>query len=109
MTPTQIIRDWYAEHRNDIEECGIDGFHATELITVLAPLFAAGPWRYDVENAPKDGSDVWGEFVIGTQVMKMAVRWDIKRKFWRNDYFSLMGNQLHAFATVNLPETPNHA
>ena len=55
QTPTQIIRERYAEHHRDIDDFEVDA-----LIAALAPLFAAGPWRTDVGNAPKDGS----EFVI---------------------------------------------
>lgn len=65
---------------------------------------AAGPWRYDVENAPKDGRDVLGEFVVANQPITMAVRWDVKRLFWGNDCFSLTNKQMLAFAELNLPE-----
>jgi len=74
-TPTKIIRDWYAEYKDEMHWGGIDGFHATELMAALAsrkdqemnsrcadcncedcrcdrpPMPAANQWRYDVKNA----------------------------------------------------------
>lgn len=115
QTPTQIIRDWYAEYRKDIEECGIDGFHATELMAALAPLFAAGVWRYDVENA---------QFVDGSEyLIEYTHPW-----FWANPASNYRGtayyraqhdefdhpchgiitrDRIRAFATINTPETCN--
>lgn len=109
MTPTQIIRDWYAEHRKDIEECGIDGFHATELMTVLAPLFAAGPWRYDVENAPFDTQLLcWQETPDGCDWHCIGMK-RTEQDEWECGLPGCVHDAPIAFATINPPETPNHA
>lgn len=103
-TPTQIIREWYAEYRDDIQECGIDGFHATELMAALAPLFAAGPWRTDVDNAERDGSYF---------LMQDKYDGDLHLVKWCkiHDCFTAISGSHHAaisiraFAAINQPET----
>lgn len=107
MTPTQIIRDWYAEHDRDIHQCGIDGFHATELMAALAPMFAASPWRYDVENAPKD------ILLLCWQWTPEDCDWNqiIMRKHedgtWECGDLLCEHDPPIAFATINQPETPH--
>ena len=96
-TPTQIIREWYAEYRDDIQECGIDGFHATELMAALAPLFAAGPWRYDVENCPLK-QEVLMRRPDG---MHYVAAWNAPPVFDRERH----PNAPIAFAAINPPET----
>lgn len=107
QTPTQIIREWYDEHWRDVENYGIAGPPVDALIAALAPLFAAGPWRTDVENAPKDGS----EFVIWYDDQDKG--WRLRIIHWyepfknfrdRMDYGVYMPS-MAAFATINQPET----
>lgn len=98
-TPTQIISDWYAEYRDDIQECGIDGFHATELMAALAPLFAAGKWRTDVENSPL------GEWVM-TRDARPFSEWRKGKRdgnVWTGSDYNPMDTPI-AFATINQPE-----
>lgn len=106
-TPTQVIRDWYAAYKDEMNWGGIDGFHATELMAALAPLFAAGVWRYDVENAPKDGSEIAAEFdVLGT-TERHFVKWHSGSGSWESPSEKLPDDALRAFATINQPEIPN--
>jgi len=105
QTPTQIIREWYAEHHRDIESYGIAGPPVDALMSALALLFAAGPWRTDVENAPKDGSKVmlaWGSERIGIAVFY----WDNDANVWVDGNGSYVEHEyVIAFATINQPET----
>lgn len=92
MTPTRIIQDWYSNNDHDIRECGIDDFHATELMTALAPLFAAGPWRTDVENID-DYTNYLCEYPNNYAALDgLCIKLDSKRFSGR-------------FATINPPET----
>lgn len=95
QTPTQVIRNWYAAYKEEMYWGGIDGFHATELMSALAPLFAAGPWRTDVENAPEKQT-IMGGFYDSYNAF-----------FWYP--VSRIGNtwvpdKPIAFATINQPE-----
>lgn len=106
MTPVRIIQDWYSEHADDIRECGIDGFHATELMAALTPLFAANPWRYDVENAPRDGSVIMADFGChGEPTNIHIVHWD--GEWWSNKDREFECSLIRAFAAINQPETAN--
>lgn len=107
MTPTRIIQDWYSDNYYDIRECGIDNFHATELMAALAPIFAAGAWRYDVENAPKDGSEIAAEFdVLGFRERHFVV-WHPGSGSWESPSEKLPNDAIRAFATINPPEIEN--
>jgi hypothetical protein len=60
---------------------------------------AAGPWRYDVENAPRDGRWIVGyfDFIDGTNLY--CGKWVIDE--WRDAYnYRLSDSQLRAFATI---------
>ena len=106
QTPTQIIREWYAEHVREIYDNGIDDFEVDALMSALAPLFAAGPWRTDVENAPKDGSEVllaWRD-CIGEPHCE-SFHWDADDEVWINgDGGFIEDSGIRAFATINQPE-----
>lgn len=105
QTPTQIIREWYAEHHRDIENYGIDAFHAAELMSALAPLFSAGPWRYDVENAPKDGSEVLLAIRINDEDFCLVGKWHENYRFWSTSTGLMpQDKDVSAFATINQPE-----
>lgn len=104
MTPARIIQDWYSEHADDIRECGIDGFHATELMAALTPLFAANPWRTDVENAPI------GEQLLCWQWTPDGIDWHaigmkkISDGVWECGISDCTHDDPIAFATLNPPE-----
>jgi len=62
------------------------------------PMPAASPWRYDVENAPMDGSEVLVAVHDGANVICVVgplADADLKLI------------DILAFATINTPETPN--
>lgn len=99
MTPTQIIRDWYAAYKREFYLDGIDGFHATELMAALAPLFAAGPVRNDIENCPLK-QEVLMQRPDG---MHYVAVWNAPPVFDRERH----PNAPIAFATINQPETTN--
>ena len=105
QTPTQVIRQWYDEHWRDVENYGIAGPPVDELMSALAPLFSAGPWRYDVEDAPKDGSEIAAEFdVLGT-IERHFVKWHHGSGSWESPSEKLPNDTLRAYAIVNQPET----
>jgi len=99
-TPTQIVKDWYAEYKDEMNLGGIDGFHTTELMAALAPLFAAGPWRADVENAPKEGVIL----VIAHTGEIRAVSFNPLFDCWTDDEYHVWQYNIDAFATINPPE-----
>jgi len=102
-TPTQIVKDWYAEYKDEMNLGGIDGFHTTELMAALAPLFAAGPWRTGWENAPRDGSVIMADFGChGEPTNIHIVHWD--GEWWSNKDREFECSLLRAFATINPPE-----
>lgn len=113
MTPTKIIRDWYSEHADDIREWGIDGFHATELMTAIAPVFAAGPWRTDVENAQfTEDQEYLIEYTHPWYPTEPAANY-MGTVFYvaEHDHFThpcrgiITRDRLRAFATIYPPET----
>lgn len=71
------------------------------------PMPAAGPWRYDVENAPKDGSEIllaWRD-CIGEPHCE-SFHWDADDNVWINgDGGFIEDSGIRAFAAINQPET----
>jgi len=123
-TPTQIIRDWYAEYKDEMHRGGIDGFHATELMAALAsrkdqemnsrcadcncedcrcdrpPMPAANQWRYDVKNAPHDWVAVWHkEHPRDWFKARLSIE-----GYWETARYERTITP-DAFATINRPET----
>lgn len=65
---------------------------------------AAGPWRTDVENAPRDGSEIAGEFgVLGSKERHFVV-WHPGSGSWRSPSEKLSNDALLAFAIPNPPQ-----
>lgn len=82
--------------------------YKTAIETLLAreaEVPAAGPWRTDVENAPKDGSEVmlaWGSEKLGVSVF----HWDKENDVWSDGSDGYVENEyIRAFAAINPPET----
>jgi hypothetical protein len=66
---------------------------------------AAGPWCYDVENAPKDGSNVLCQFNEVGCDMEIVVFWSGRFNRWFDGFGrSYEHNLLRAFASINAPE-----
>ena len=68
---------------------------------------AAGPWRTDVENAPKDGSEIIGWFVRLPNYHDMIlVRWCNDFEAWSHIGlgFARQNSTLIAFAVPNPPQ-----
>jgi hypothetical protein len=95
-TPTQIIRDWYAAYKDEMNLGGIDGFHTTELMAALGVLFAAGPVRNDIDNCPLN-QEVLMRRPDG---MHYVAVWNAPPVFDRERH----PNAPIAFATINRPE-----
>lgn len=110
QTPTQIIREWYAEHVRDIENYGIAGPPVDALMSALAPLFSAGPWRYDVENA-EHGALYLVKLDGFFGGVPQALFYDKKTLCWRSNMnggpLIAWADSTIAFATINQPEIPN--
>ena len=72
------------------------------------PMPAAGPWRYDVVNVPRDGSDVLCEFVEVGCELHVAAGWSNDHQAWFDGFGRSYSNLLlTAFAPLNPPETQN--
>jgi len=69
------------------------------------PMPAAGPWRTDVENAPKDGSEIAAEFNVLGAIERHFVKWHSGSGSWESPSEKLPDDALRAFATINRPET----
>lgn len=68
-------------------------------------LCAAGPWRTDVENAPKYGSDVLCQFEELGCVLQVVVAWSNDHWAWFDGFGRSYDNiLLTAFAIINPPE-----
>ena len=76
-----------------------------QLFNWAQSLCAAGPWRTDVENAPRDGSDVWGKFEeVGTE-LHVSVGWSNDHYAWIDGFGrSYSDTLLTAFAVPNPPQ-----
>ena len=67
---------------------------------------AAGPWRTDVDNAPRDGSDILGYFSnFGNPVMRRSA-WESQGGFWggKDCFPGFAPDELLAFAVPNPPQ-----
>lgn len=114
-TPTQIIQDWFNRHHRDIESYGIAGPPVDALMTALAPLFAAGPWRTDVENAEfVDGDEYLIEYTHAwfpdnnAANVKGTLYYEAERdRFAHSCHGIITRDRLRAFATINQPEIHN--
>lgn len=66
---------------------------------------AAGPWRYDVENAPKDGSEVWLYWHNpGDPECKRTTTASWSIDLWSGHMHYVLDSWLIAFAIPNLPQ-----
>ena len=65
---------------------------------------AAGPWRTDVKNAPKDGSEIWIEAKGGPEIFRAVAKWSVIYSFWAAGGAMLQDSDLRAFAIPNAPE-----
>lgn len=71
------------------------------------PMPAAGPWRYDVENAPKDGSEILLAWETSRPFIDL-MHWDSSIEKWNDDSDNpLEAGRVFAFVTINPPETPH--
>lgn len=67
------------------------------------PMPAANPWRYDAENAPKDGSIIMADFGCHGEPLNIhIIHWD--GDWWSNKHREFEYSLLRAFATINPPE-----
>lgn len=74
---------------------------------LVAKYCAAGPWRYDVVNAPRDGSEVLCEFHRCEKVIITPATWQSLGRYWGTfTDATFEPKHLRAFATLNPPETP---
>lgn len=92
----------YAKLEAECEACDVARY-AAELA-----LAAASPWRYDVENAPKDGTNIllyWNHPLLDGTKITRYMRWD--GGVWTDGDLSVTGRWVIAFATINQPENDN--
>lgn len=63
---------------------------------------AAGPWRTDVANAPKDGRKILGTFDSAFGEYVMRGWWEPEFKYWKTDTgYCFIASKLIAFADYN--------
>ena len=65
---------------------------------------AAGPWRTDVENAPRDGSEVLLAWANNGNVYTETLCWNEIDEVWRNEDEGVLIIPPFAFATINPPQ-----
>lgn len=75
--------------------------HARDLVNAL-DADAAGPWRTDVENAPKDGTMMLCEF--GGESFRDIVTAEFRDGVWHTIEALYPDEDLLAFTTINTPE-----
>lgn len=68
---------------------------------------AAGPWRFDVENAPKDGSMIWASWHKPSNpeaVFVTSLHWWENYKTWRGHGFDVREEWIINFTIPNPPQ-----
>lgn len=72
---------------------------------IAQSLCAAGPWRTDVENAPRNGSEVWCEFEELGTTLQVSAGWSNDHHAWFDGFGrSYSDTLLTAFAVPNPPQ-----
>lgn len=65
---------------------------------------AAGPWRFDVENAPKDTAEIVGSFEGHYGPKMLVAYWDFASERWRTANGDYDADLLLAWTDINPPE-----
>lgn len=102
MSTHALLKEWHEKHWRDIENYGVTEDMAADFESACA----AGPWRTDVENAPRDGSDILGYFSnFGNPVMRRSA-WESQGGFWggKDCFPGFAPDELLAFAVPNPPQ-----
>ena len=73
------------------------------------PMPAAGAWRTDVENAPRDGSEflIWYETEDNGHQIRIVSWYEPFKNFRDRMDYGIWPPAFKAFVTINPPETTN--
>lgn len=100
MSTHALLKEWHEKHWRDIENYGVTEDMAADFESACA----AGPWRRDVDNAPRDGSEVLLAWANNGNVYTETLCWNEIDEVWRNEDEGVLIIPPFAFATINPPQ-----